>query len=117
MEREKIIVPYTDVKYFIQEKYKSAGDKPGSGNTENIGSFSTKSFTKLKKGEGPFSKLGIDIFELYWKYYPKYRVGERPYTSLEEFIKWLPQNIDDVELLHKFDRSTVLKRIKSAFNS
>lgn len=117
MEREKIIVPYTDVKYFIQEKYKIAGDKPGSGNTENIGSFSTKSFTKLKKGEGPFSKLGIDIFELYWKYYPKYRVGERPYTSLEEFIKWLPQNIDDVELLHKFDRSTVLKRIKSAFNS
>lgn len=90
MEREKIIVPYTDVKYFIQEKYKIAGDKPGSGNTENIGSFSTKSFTKLKKGEGPFSKLGIDIFELYWKYYPKYRVGERPYTSLEEFIKWLP---------------------------
>ena len=24
MEREKIIVPYTDVKYFIQEKYKIA---------------------------------------------------------------------------------------------
>lgn len=37
--------------------------------------------------------------------------------NFNEFIKWLPQNIDDVELLHKFDRSTVLKRIKSAFNS
>lgn len=116
-EREKIVIPYTDVKCFIQEKYKIAGDKPGSGNTENIGSFSTKSFTKLKRGEGPFSKLGIDIFELYWKYYPKYRAGERAYTSLEEFMKWLPQNIDELELLHKFDKKVVLKQIKSAFNS
>ena len=33
--RSQIAFPYCDVKYFIQEKYKIAGDKPGSGNTEN----------------------------------------------------------------------------------
>ena len=33
-DRKKIEFPFYDVKYFIQEKYKIAGDKPGSGNTE-----------------------------------------------------------------------------------
>lgn len=37
-DRQKIHSPYSDVKFFIQEKYKIAGDRPGSGNTENIGS-------------------------------------------------------------------------------
>ena len=39
----------TLVKYFIQEKYKIAGDKPGSGNTENIGSISSNIKNYLKK--------------------------------------------------------------------
>lgn len=56
-EREKIIFPYYDVKYFIQEKYRIAGEKPGSGNTENIGSFSTKNFLDIKNGNGPFARL------------------------------------------------------------
>ncbi|MGN1381807.1 MAG: type II restriction endonuclease, partial [Eubacterium sp.] len=38
-DRNQITFPYKNVRYFIQEKYKIAGDKPGSGNTENIGSF------------------------------------------------------------------------------
>ena len=65
-EREKIVFPFYDVKYFIQEKYKIAGDKPGSGNTENIGSFLTKNYSELKGGEGPFSELGVDAFDIYW---------------------------------------------------
>lgn len=43
--RKEVIFPYTNVKYFMEEKYKIAGDKPGSGNTENIGSFPTLIFT------------------------------------------------------------------------
>lgn len=43
-DRKKIEFPFYDVKYFIQEKYKIAGDKPGSGNTENIGSISSSNF-------------------------------------------------------------------------
>lgn len=111
-DRAGITFPYYDVKYFIQEKYKIAGDKPGSGNTENIGSFSTRNFSDLKNGKGPFSELGQDAFDIYWKYYPKYRSAERAYTSLDGFLEWLPQNIGTVELLHDFDPERVLQNIR-----
>lgn len=110
-DRAQIIFPYHSVQYFIEEKYKIAGDKPGSGNTENIGSFPTRDFSALKKGEGPFSKLGQDVFDIYWKYYPKYRASIKSYTSLHEFADWLPENIDSVELLHDFDKEAVLKSL------
>lgn len=110
-ERKKITIPYYDVKYFIQEKYKIAGDKPGSGNTENLGSFSTRSFDDLKDGKGPFSELGPDAFDLYWKYYPKYRATIKEYTSLEEFLVWLPQQKTPLELLHPYDHQALLARM------
>ena len=110
--RDQIVFPYHDVKYFIAEKYKIAGDKPGSGNTENIGSFPTRNFNDLKDGKGPFSELGQDIFDLYWKYYPKYRAVEQKYTSLSGFLEWLPQNICSLELLHEFDAEKVLQEIQ-----
>ena len=111
-DRTKIQFPYYDVKYFIQEKYKIAGDKPGSGNTENIGSFPTKKFSDLKQGIGPFSELGADVFDLYWKYYPKFRSSQKTYTSLGEFIEWFPtQPQTDLKLLHPYNYDSALKRI------
>ena len=62
--RKEVIFPYTNVKYFMEEKYKIAGDKPGSGNTENIGSFPTRNFLELQNGQGPFSELGQDVFDI-----------------------------------------------------
>ena len=112
-DRTGIAFPYYDVKYFIQEKYRIAGDKPGSGNTENLGSFPTKSFEALKEGRGPFSELGPDVFDLYWKYYPKYRAPVKEYTSLSGFLEWVPTKIDSLELLHPFDRSAVIERVNS----
>lgn len=61
-ELSKISVPYKEVEIFVQEKYKIAGDKPGSGNTENIGSYKTNKIDYLIHGEGPFSVLGIETF-------------------------------------------------------
>lgn len=110
--RHNIIFPYRDVRFFIQEKYKIAGDKPGSGNTENIGSISSCDFDDFKYGRGPFSELGQDAFDLYWKYYPKYRSTEHEYSSLEEFLRWLPDHINEVELLHPFDRQSILNRVR-----
>lgn len=111
-EREKIIFPFYDVKYFMQEKYKIAGDKPGSGNTENIGSFLTKEVSNLKFGKGPFSELGEDVFDLYWKYYPRYRSAEKSYTSLKEFVTWFPkQDAEEMQLLYEYNYSDMLKRI------
>lgn len=49
---------------FVQPKWKIACDRPGSGNTRNIGGI--VDIDKLVKGEGPFSKLGEDVFDHYW---------------------------------------------------
>ncbi len=116
-KRSEIAFPYYDVKYFMQEKYKIAGDRPGSGNTENIGSFATRTFSDFKTGNGPFRELGQDAFDLYWKYYPKYRSAAKSYTSLSGFLQWLPDNIHTVELLHDFDRELVLKNILQCRNA
>lgn len=78
--------PYKNVEYFIQEKYKIAGDKPGSGNTENIGSILTNNIVDFKNGNGLFSKLGNDVFEDYWRGYPKYRVKTKQYTTLQQYL-------------------------------
>ena len=77
---------YSDVKYFIQEKYKIAGDIPGSGNTENIGSIIANSIDEFAQGNGPFANLGEDVFEKYWTGYPRYR-QKGGYRHLSEFLK------------------------------
>ncbi|MBR1783841.1 MAG: restriction endonuclease [Bacteroidales bacterium] len=50
--------------FFVQPKWKIASDRPGSGNTRNIGGITE--IDKLIKGEGPFAKLGEDVFDDYW---------------------------------------------------
>lgn len=110
--RTSIEYPYRNVRYFIQEKYKIAGDKPGSGNTENIGSISTSNFDDFKLGRGPFSELGQDTYDLYWKYYPKYRAQDRAYSSLEEFLRWIPSQ-RNLELLHAYDHNVVLENVRA----
>jgi len=56
-----------DFKFFVQEKYRIALDRPGSGNTKNIGSVIK--IDDLVKGQGPFADLGEEIFDDYWMYY------------------------------------------------
>ena len=82
-----IPIPYSNVEFFIQEKYKIAGDKPGSGNTENIGSILSSNINDFKNGNGLFSSLGNEVFEEYWRGYPRYRATQKDYTSLIEFLK------------------------------
>jgi hypothetical protein len=84
--------PYTNVEYFIQEKYKIAGDKPGSGNTENIGSILSSNISDFEDGKGPFSVLGNEVFEDYWRNYPKYRDAEINYDDLPGYFDWLESN-------------------------
>lgn len=56
-----------DITFFVQEKWKIAIDRPGSGNTKNIGSVSL--INDLINGNGPFAKLGEDVFDGYWTNY------------------------------------------------
>lgn len=108
--RKSIVSPYKDICYFMQEKYKIAGDKPGSGNTENIGSFPTHDVKDLIEGKGPFAVLGQDIFNLYWKYYPKYRATEIPYKSLPEFLSWYEKQ-NTLSLHHPYNADEVKEKL------
>lgn len=56
-----------DFTFFVQEKYRIALDRPGSGNTKNIGSV--VKIDELIHGKGTFAELGEDVFDDYWMYY------------------------------------------------
>ena len=57
----------TDFKFFAQEKYKIAIDRPGSGNTKNIGGVTN--IDDLINGNGTFAQLGENVFNDYWMNY------------------------------------------------
>lgn len=85
-----------DFTFFIQEKYKIAIDRPGSGNTKNIGSI--VKINELVEGDGPFAKLGEEIFDDYWMYYLTKDMAKAvdlkgaPYKNLKEYIEYKKLN-------------------------
>jgi len=84
----KILCPYHDVEYFIQEKFKIVGTSPGSGNTTNIGSFATSDIDDLRQGKGPFSEHGKEVCDNYWRHYGR-TAKDRKYSTIQEFLAWL----------------------------
>lgn len=104
-ELDEILSVIYDFEFLVQEKYKIASDKPGSGNTKNIGSV--KRIEDLKNGCGPFSKVGINIFDDYWMYYlTKDMVddGIVPYSNLKEYIDYknVAPNLEAIEDIDKY---------------
>jgi hypothetical protein len=81
-----------DFTFFVQEKYRIATDRPGSGNTKNIGSLTN--IERLTNGRGIFAELGEDIFDDYWMYYltndmaKAVDLKERPYKNITEYKKY-----------------------------
>ena len=67
IEASNLQSPYSDIQYFVQEKYKIAGEKPGSGNTTNIGSIKSNNIEDFQNGLGPFKSH--EDFESYWRKY------------------------------------------------
>ncbi len=82
-----IKAPYKDVEFFVQEKHKIVGESPGSGNTANIGSFPTNDIEDLREGRGPFSTLGKDLCDEYWRHYSP-TASRRTYNSVATFLEW-----------------------------
>lgn len=64
---DDIVSVVSNITFFVQEKWKIATDKPGSGNTKNIGSINK--IEDLVNGNGPFSKFGEKVFDDYWTCY------------------------------------------------
>lgn len=79
----------TDFDFFLHEKYRIAADRPGSGNTKNIGS--TVHLDRLIEGTGVFSPLGVEIFDDYWMNYRTKEMAraegfkEPPYSNLIQY--------------------------------
>lgn len=78
-----------DFSVFVQEKWRIASDKRGSGNTANIGSI-TK-ISDIVSGRGMFSELGESWFDDYWQNYGVITATDsagqaRPVRTLEEFV-------------------------------
>lgn len=80
-----------NIEIIIQEKYKIASDRPGSGNTANIGS--ALDIDILKTGTGVFSELGEEVFEEYWREFKTKRDSsiagqQQPYRNYKEYLDW-----------------------------
>ena len=103
---ESIESAICDLDFIIQEKYKIANYLPGSGNTKNIGSITN--INDIKAGNGPFSKLGEEIFDDYWMYYQTKEMakdispdGKPPYRNLTEYITYKRMGSDiNGDLVH-----------------
>jgi len=86
-----------DFDFFIQEKWKIATDKAGSGNTKNIGS--EKDIDKLKLGEGlfyrEFGDEGKKVFDNYWMNYENKDMSrkagrdEPQFKNIETYKAWV----------------------------
>ena len=79
--------------FFVQPKWKIASDRPGSGNTRNIGAVAD--FDKLTNGNGTFATLGEDVFNDYWiGYFNKQDarnegIGKPRYHNIDTYKKYL----------------------------
>jgi len=77
--------------FLLQEKWRIASTRPGSGNTKNIGSETD--IKALFAGKGPFSKYGEAVFDDYWMNYLTKGMARDidskvPYQNLEEYFVW-----------------------------
>lgn len=94
----EILSVVKDFDFIVQEKYKIAKDHPGSGNTKNIGSC--VKISELKEGTGPFSKVGVKVFDDFWMNYMtaemarSAKLRKPPYANLKEYLKY--RNIRNV---------------------
>jgi len=68
-KRGEISCPIKDVACFVQEKYRIASKRAGSGNTTNIGSITGASVEDFAEGNGPFAAEGDEVFLDYWRNY------------------------------------------------
>jgi hypothetical protein len=90
-ELQDIVSVVKDFTFLLHEKWRLAGERPGSGNTKNIGSVTH--VESLLNGSGPFAPHGPDVFDDYWMNYLTRDMAraidsEVPYRNLEEYWRW-----------------------------
>jgi hypothetical protein len=110
-EIDRIQPPIRDIEIFFHEKWRVASDRPGSGNTRNIGSITD--LTALREGKGPFTRLGDEgeaIFNEYWQQYlnrDMARAAELsapPFRNLREYLHYR-NRLDLIAFLEETDET------------
>ena len=86
-QRARVPRPFNNVEWFVQEKYRIAGERAGSGNTTNIGSIGASSNQEFAAGNGPFARAGEEVFLDYWRNYGTL-AATRNYSNLAEYYAW-----------------------------
>ena len=78
-----------DFIFFAAEKWRIASDKPGSGNTANIGSI--QHIGDLLNGNDVFALAGEELFKDYWANFGKIQVQSKngKYKALSSFAEYL----------------------------
>jgi hypothetical protein len=90
---DEIIAPIKNIEVIVWQKWQIASDRPGSGDTANIGSV--RSLEELRKGQGIFTQFGDkgkDIFEDYWRNFDWH--PPRKYTNLNGYLAWKSPKLD-----------------------
>jgi len=90
-ELQDIVSVVNDFTFLLQEKWQIANERPGSGNTKNIGSV--RDVGALVEGKGPFATYGEEVFDDYWMNYLTTDMANAidsvvPYRNLEEYWEW-----------------------------
>ena len=88
---EKMVSVVKNFQFFVEEKWKIASDKGGSGNTANIGSI--KNIKDIITGNGTFAQYGEEIFDDYWINFGQISITTRggktkKLTSLDEYLNY-----------------------------
>ncbi|MFI3269229.1 MAG: type II restriction endonuclease [Rikenellaceae bacterium] len=100
---EKIQSVIKDFLFFVQPKYRIATDRPGSGNTKNIGAVSN--MNDLINGNGKFAKLGEQLFDNYWMNYLTKDMAKDidlqspPYSNIESYLEYKKREVEIIKPL------------------
>ncbi len=86
-----IISVVRDFDFLVQEKWRISTDRPGSGNTKNIGSVTN--IQDLISGKGPFFAHREAVFDDYWMNYLTAAMARAidssvPFHNLKEYWTW-----------------------------
>lgn len=90
-ELHQIASVVKDFAFLLQEKWRVASDRPGSGNTKNIGSV--RNIQDLIEGNGTFAGYGNTVFDDYWMNFLTADMARAidsvaPYKNLKGYLEW-----------------------------
>lgn len=100
---QSIVSVARDFQFFVQEKWKIASDRSGSGNTANIGSIDY--IPDLLAGRGMFANLGEAIFDEYWMNYGKIKIlnpesgKAEAITRLDAYLRY--KGLDETAIVQR----------------